>query len=79
MPQKQRSPQTVIKIRVNGEDLEVNESMTLKQLLDQFNIVPEQVAVEHNETVLKRTEFSAIELRANDKIEIIHFMGGGES
>jgi thiamine biosynthesis protein ThiS len=67
-----------VKIRLNGEPLELAAPLTVSQLLEQLQIDPRRVAVEHNLIVLKRTAFDSTALAEGDEIEIVNFVGGGE-
>lgn len=64
-------------IHVNGEAREVAENMFLPELVSSLNLKPAQVAIELNQTVVRRSEWEATKLRAGDRIEIVHFVGGG--
>lgn len=67
----------MIKIRVNGEDFEVQSGMTVRGLLSQLKLIVERVAVEYNEKILRRSEYETTVIREKDQLEIIHFIGGG--
>jgi sulfur carrier protein len=64
-------------IQVNGESREVAENMFLPELVALLELKPEQVAIEVNQAVVRRADWPATRLRAGDKIEIVHFVGGG--
>jgi thiazole synthase len=64
-------------IQLNGEPLEVAEKMLLTELVASLQLKPEQVAVEVNQVVVRRTHWEATQLHTGDKIEIVHFVGGG--
>jgi thiamine biosynthesis protein ThiS len=65
-----------MRIRVNGEERETLVS-NVALLLGELQLLPTQVAVEHNGTVLFRHEFSEITLRDGDRIEIVRVVAGG--
>ena len=64
-------------VTVNGEQRTVPEEVTVTQLLDTLQIVPERVVVEVNLTILKRTEHTSTLLKEGDTVEIVRFVGGG--
>ena len=66
-----------MKLHVNGEWKTVNSELTLKQLLEKFQINAGNVVVEHNEVVISRPELESTTLREGDKVEIVQFVGGG--
>jgi len=66
-----------MKIVVNGEQQEADESLTVAQLLQNLNLRSEQVAVEINLKILDRSAFPAWNLHDGDKVEILSFIGGG--
>ena len=69
---------TTIPLVVNGERREVPEGTTLGALLRAHALDPRMVVVEHNRTILRdRAAYDALTLRADDAIEIVHFVGGG--
>jgi len=64
-------------IRVNGETREVPQQVSLPELLRRLAIPRDRVAIELNEKVLRRAEWPAAILHEGDKLEIVHFVGGG--
>ena len=66
-----------MKIVVNGDPHEVEGPITITALLTQLNIDPRRVAVEHNQTVIKRTNYDSTQIHEGDQIEIVNFVGGG--
>ena len=66
----------MINIILNGEK-ETTEPLTIYELILEKKLKPDIVAVEYNTDILKREEWKKTMLKDNDKIEIIHFVGGG--
>lgn len=66
-----------MKIMVNGDPHEIAGPLTLIALLEQLNIDPRRVAVEHNLNVVKRANYSSTHIQEGDQIEIVNFVGGG--
>ena len=65
-----------MRVIVNGQAREVENGMTILRLVEAGGLSPQKVAVELNRRLL-RTEKYATELKANDEIEIVTFVGGG--
>ena len=66
-----------MKIFINGEAREIAASTNLVSLLEQFSMPTERIAVELNERVVRKKDWQSITINDSDKIEIIHFVGGG--
>ena len=66
-----------LQVHVNGEIKELTEGTLLSELLTQLNLPVQRIAVEHNRTVVRRADWEGIVLREGDRVEIVHFVGGG--
>ena len=66
-----------IKIKINGKIKTIIESSKLSELLKQLKIPLNKVAIELNEEIIDKKKINKIKLNKNDKIEIVHFIGGG--
>lgn len=64
-------------IQVNGEPREVQENLSLPELVAGLNLKAEQIAIELNHSVVRRVHWPSVFLQADDKVEIVHFVGGG--
>lgn len=64
-------------IQLNGEEREVSLNLSLQDLIDHLNLAPERIAIELNQKVVRRPDWSATHLQENDRVEIVHFVGGG--
>ncbi len=64
-------------ITLNGENVEVGNGCSVKDLLDKFSLEPKKIAVEKNLEIVPRSQFSDVIINEGDRIEIIHFIGGG--
>lgn len=67
-----------IAVTINGRDAEVPTGLNIAGLLAHRGVHTTMVAVEHNGRVLRRTEFPDVTVSAGDKLEIVHFVGGGD-
>ncbi len=66
-----------IKIKVNGKVKIVLNNSKLSDLLKNLNIPLKKVAIELNQEIIDKKRSNNIKLKKNDKIEIVHFIGGG--
>jgi len=67
-----------MKLTVNGKMFETNPSNSVIALLKEKNVEsPDMVSVEINGKIIRKEKFSQIELRENDRVEFLYFMGGG--
>ncbi len=66
-----------IKIKVNGKIKSIIEGYKLSELLKHLKIPLKKVAIELNQEIIDKKKISKIKLKKNDKIEIVHFIGGG--
>ena len=66
-----------IKIKVNGKVKTVLNDSKLSDLLKVLNIPIKKVAIELNQEIIDKKRTSNIKLKKGDKIEIVHFIGGG--
>jgi thiazole synthase len=64
---------------LNGEPFELDGPLTVTQLLGRLDIDPRRIAVEHNLVVLKRALFDDTTVHAGDQVEIVNFVGGGNT
>ena len=66
-----------IKIKVNGKVKTVLNNFKLSDLLKNLKIPIKKVAIELNQEIIDKKKSNNIKLKKNDKIEIVHFIGGG--
>ena len=66
-----------IKIVVNGKLLTVNLKFSLNNLIKKLKTPINKVAIELNEEIVDKKKLSKIILKNKDKVEIVHFIGGG--
>ena len=64
-------------ITLNGERFELEQPLTIADLLARLEIDPRRVAVEHNLSILKRHTFTEALVDEGDTVEIVNFVGGG--
>ena len=67
----------VAKIQLNGNSYEINTETNLNQLLKKLKIQKTKVAVEVNGAIVEKNKYPKVILNKGDKVEIVHFIGGG--
>ena len=66
-----------IKITVNGKQMQIIPKFTLKSLITKLKMPLNKIAIELNKKIVDKKRISKIQLKKGDKIEIVHFIGGG--
>ena len=66
-----------IKIKINGKIKSINQDSSLSVVFKNLKIPLNKVAIELNEEIIDKKKINKIKLNNNDKIEIVHFIGGG--
>ena len=66
-----------IKIKLNGKFKTILYNYKLFDLLKDLNISLKKVAIELNQEIVDKKKLNKIKLKKDDKIEIVHFIGGG--
>ena len=65
------------KIQLNGKKVVIRSNYSLFELLKKYKLINKKIAVEHNGIIIQKVNYKKINLKNNDKIEIVHFIGGG--
>lgn len=68
----------VMQITLNGESKTLDSQISISGLLSGLGIDPKKVAVERNLEIVPKSEFNAIQVEEGDRLEIVHFIGGGD-
>ena len=66
-----------IKITVNGKQMQIIPKFTLMRLITKLKMPLNKIAIELNKKIIDKNRISKIQLKKGDKIEIVHFIGGG--
>ena len=66
-----------MKLKINGTDSEIQDSLTVSGLLEALRIEPARVAVEVNMQIIKKCTFQDYVLKDGDSVEVVNFVGGG--
>ena len=67
----------VAKIQLNGSPYEINTETNLNQLLNKLKIQKTKVAIEVNGIIVEKKQYPKVILNKDDKVEIVHYIGGG--
>ena len=66
-----------IEIYINGKKTLVDKGIKLSKLIKVFKIPIKKVAIEINQRIINKKRMNIINLKKDDKVEIVHFIGGG--
>ena len=67
----------VAKIQLNGDPYEISSGANLNELLNKLKIQKNKVAIEVNGEIVEKNKYPNLILSKDDKVEIVHFIGGG--
>ena len=65
------------KIQLNGKKITIRPNVSIYELLKRFKINNKKVAIEYNGIIISKSNYKKKYLKNNDKIEVVHFIGGG--
>ena len=65
------------KIQLNGKKVSIKSKVTIYELLKKYKLNNKRVAIEHNGTIIPKTGYKKRFLKSRDKVEVVHFIGGG--
>ncbi|HEX7296471.1 MAG TPA: sulfur carrier protein ThiS [Pyrinomonadaceae bacterium] len=66
-----------MRVYLNGESKDLEESSTLLDLVNELQLPSSRIAIELNRNVVRRRDWEGTTLNENDRIEVVHFVGGG--
>jgi len=66
-----------MRVSINGEAKEIPNEVNLSELLKNLSLPSERIAIELNKEVVRKRDWENVKVADADKIEIIHFVGGG--
>jgi thiazole synthase len=64
-------------VTVNGKPRIVKEGSSLLQLLEELEVQPSRVVIEHNQQIRRKEDFASTSINAGDELELVYFVGGG--
>jgi sulfur carrier protein len=65
------------KIQLNGKKISIKSNFSIQDLLKKYKLDNVKIAVEHNGTIIPKIDYKKKHLKNEDKVEIVHFIGGG--
>jgi len=66
-----------VKVRVNGEETDLDRDVTVAALVDRLGLSSRRVAVELNRVAVRRETWADVVIAESDEVEIVQFVGGG--
>lgn len=66
-----------MRLHINGEDKAIEDVPTLAALVERLGMKPDRLAIELNQEIVPRASWDATPLHEGDRLEIVHFVGGG--
>jgi thiamine biosynthesis protein ThiS len=72
-------PEQIVQVLINGESRDFSAtSLRLSELIEELSLAPQRIAIEINRRLVRRAEWNETEVRDGDRVEIVHFVGGGD-
>ena len=65
------------KIKLNGKNYSIHANTTLSSIIKKHKINTKKIAIEVNGKIIQKNNYRNVILRELDKVEIVHFIGGG--
>ncbi len=65
------------KIQLNGKKVVIKTNLSILDLLKKYKLNNKKIAIEHNGIIIQKNNYNKKFLKNNDKVEIVHFIGGG--
>ena len=65
------------KIQLNGKKISIKPNFSILDLLKKYKLVNKKIAIEHNGIIISKINYKKKYLKNDDKVEIVHFIGGG--
>ena len=65
------------KIQLNGKKIKIRANLSIFDLLKKYRLANKKIAIEYNGRIIQKINFKKQKLKNDDKLEIVHFIGGG--
>ena len=65
------------KIQLNGKKISIKPNFSIQDLLKKYKLANKKIAIEYNGAIIPKVNYKKKYLKNKDKIEIVHFIGGG--
>jgi thiamine biosynthesis protein ThiS len=62
---------------INGEETELTDGVSVQEMVEGLDLKPARLAIEVNRRIIRKAEWGSTSLSDGDKVEIVHFVGGG--
>ena len=62
---------------MNGKERDLRAGLTVRGMLESLELEPGMIVVERNREILTRSRYDEVEVRDGDRLELVHFVGGG--
>ncbi|MEX0980065.1 MAG: sulfur carrier protein ThiS [Gemmatimonadota bacterium] len=69
--------EATVRVHLNGKERDIPDDLTVGGVLHFLELDPRLVVVEHNREILDRARFDAVKVGEGDRLELVHFVGGG--
>ncbi len=66
-----------IEVHINGDDRRIPGGLSVRELLEHLDLQPSMVVVERNREIVERERYDEVPVEAGDRLELVHFVGGG--
>ena len=66
-----------MKVFINGDERDLSGATSLAELITLLDLPAARIAIELNREVVRRSDWGSTMLEDDDRIEIVHFVGGG--
>jgi thiamine biosynthesis protein ThiS len=66
-----------IRVQLNGKEREVPAGLTVQGLLETLGLEPRMIVVERNREIIQRARYDEVKVGEGDRLELVHFVGGG--
>lgn len=67
----------LMNVFINGEEKNIEIPLLLSELLEALSLPNERIAIELNKEVVRKKDWNTVRVKDADKVEIVHFVGGG--
>ena len=65
------------KIQLNGKNISIKTNFSILDLLKKYKLIKKKITIEHNGIIISKINYKKKYLKNDDKVEIVHFIGGG--
>ncbi len=66
-----------ILVKINGEDKLIPQNISILKLIEMYKLTKDRVVIEVNKNILKKDQYETTNIKSNDEVEIVTFVGGG--